>query len=309
MIFIWNKNALATITFTDGYWSTSFEGMNDWTHATTPTVLSNGMEARFNYCAGPCTEVAWGCDPPLNFPCDKTSNTATEQVLLSANNPDGVVGSAAQVHYFYTGADGNGSNNNITSGLTVVFPSKLQEFWLRFYVYYPVDINVSGWKILYYYVDDVGAFWAAQPYNSEFYGTYFSFGSSGIVLSDGYPASWMNDNNRQGYGNWIPMEIYLKNNTSGLNNGIHRVWRGDDLIINKTDINTGVNGISQIDIGSNGSDITGPANTVIGIRFDDIAVATADFSEFVQDSGGRNRIGLLKGDSISPDAPTNLSVF
>lgn len=286
--------AFAIITFTNGYWSTSFEGIGDWTHTTTPTTLSNGLTAYMSNCAGPCTEVSWGCSPSVTFPCTTSETNSAERVIYSANNPGGVAGSSAQVHYFYTGATGAGSNNNNSGGLYAFFPETLQELWIRYYVYYPTDATIVGWKILYFY-DENGytALWEAQPYNYSFYGGYFLHGSGASILSTEYPASWMSDNDRQGYGQWIPIEVYVKNNTTGQNNGIYRVWRENTLIINKTDVNMGINGFGSVAIGSNGSGVKGPADTVVGIRFDDIAIATPNYAGFTTDNNGYNRIGLL----------------
>jgi hypothetical protein len=256
----WVAEAQAAIQFDEnGKWETSFD-MEDWTHTTTPTVLYNGMVAPNDNCAGPCS-----------FPCAKTTQCAPEQVLASANNPNGIPNTAAQVHYFYTGIDGQGSANNISSGLRIDFPSPLKEFWFRVYVYYPEEMTNKGWKIFRFYGEDENP-WMAQPYDHSYAGMYFMGGGSGVVRSADHHASWMDDNNRQGYGAWTPIEVYIRNNDTGQSNGIFRVWRGADLIINRTYLNTSTPHTIGIQVGSNGDGISGPANTVVGIRFDDIVI-------------------------------------
>lgn len=292
--------AFGTITLTNGYWSTSFENMADWTHTSTPATLPNGLVARYNYCAN-------NGGPTYSVPCPSTSTARGEQVLASANNPGGVAGSAAQVHYFNTGTTGNGvPAHNMSSGLTLEFPSQVQEFWFRFYIYYPTTADIHGWKILHYYNGMTPMNWMATPYwETSYIGMYFMDGSSGVVQSDAYPWSWSDANSRQGYGHWIPMEVYLKNSTGSNTNGIFRIWRGTDLIINRTNINTGVAGWTQFDIGGNGDGIRGPANTLIGIRFDDLAVATPAYTGFVDDGNGNKRIGLLSSSGVAPVPPTS----
>lgn len=101
----------------------------------------------------------------------------------------------------------------------------------------------------------------------------------------------------------------MKNDTNG-RNGIVQVWVDDAIIINTSNWDFTLSGFSQIEVGHNGNSAVSSPNTAIGIRIDDIAVATPGYEGFVDDGRGNPRIGLLDESppEAPPDPPTIISV-
>ncbi|RKY36138.1 MAG: hypothetical protein DRP78_04390 [Candidatus Omnitrophota bacterium] len=112
------------------------------------------------------------------------------------------------------------------------------------------------------------------------------------VNSSGYGDDWLESDGRQGFGRWIPVEIHFKNDTDGTD-GIIQTWVDETLIIDRHDLNFGVDYFEQFGVGSNGNAAVGPPDTCVGIRFDDLALATTEFADFVDDGNGYSRIGLI----------------
>lgn len=279
----------AQINFSNGYWSTTFE-CSDWVHDYPSTLSCDGLQSGGNWCAG-----------SGGVPCAGTDQSRGESILASANNPAGVPGTAAQVHYFFTGSNGQGATNDVSGGLLIKFPNVLQEYWFRYYIYYPEEMgwggSYSGWKTLYFDHGPTAGWYFGAPRGPNSTGFYFQT-STVEVASTGYGDTWFEANGRQGFGRWVPVEIHQKNDTNG-RDGIVRVWLDNNLVINKTDHNFAADGFRQILVGSNGDSAVAynpsAINTVVGIRFDDMAIALSSYPGFVDDGNGYRRIGFLGG--------------
>ena len=134
-------SAIAQITLTDGFWSTTFD-CDDWTHGISGTLNCDGIKKALDNCAG-----------DGYVPCDQTPDNMGEQILSSANHPasdGGVDGTGAQVHYLYTGVDGLGVWNDVSGGLYIDWPDA-NEFWLRFYTKYGESGDDYSWGGISYY--------------------------------------------------------------------------------------------------------------------------------------------------------------
>lgn len=121
--------AHSAIQFSNHYWSTTFD-CPDWIHDYPSSLHCDGVSSNLNNCAG--TGVV---------PYEGTDQSRGESILASSNHEDGTPGTAAQVHYFYTGLDGLDANNNTSGGLALQLPQIVQEYWLRIYSYYPKEMG------------------------------------------------------------------------------------------------------------------------------------------------------------------------
>ncbi len=291
-----------TISFTNGLWTQSFD-CAEWSADWPVTLDCNGMDtAALNTCAGVGV-----------VPCQWDNDSMGEQILASANNPNGVAGTNAQVHYFYTGIDGKGSVNDVSGGLKIYFPSNLPEYWFRFYIYFPTEMGwggtFSGWKTL--YCDTEGhntyGWYFGFPRGSDSTGAYLQQSATALA-SSGYGDNWLESDSRQGFGRWIPVEYHAKMDTNGTD-GIFQAWVDETLIIDRADVNWAYNeGFHDIGVGSNGDAAVGPPNSCVGIRFDDFAIATTAYNGFVDDGHGNPRIGLLNivtGFRVDITSPTS----
>lgn len=305
----------AAISFTNGRWENSF-ACNDWVHTYPFTVDCAGLENGLNYCATskPVTE--------RQLPCDGTDQSRSESILHSMNNPGGVAGTAAQVHYFYTGVNGSGESNDVSGGLNIVFPALLQEYWFRSYIYYPRELGwgiQNGWKTFYFdTVAGLDGWYFDFPQNSET-GFYFQTKDAngqniGYVKSVGYGDPWLESNNRQGFGRWIPIEIHAKNGTTRTN-GVLQVWVDGVLILDKRTQDFGMDGFRQIRVGSNGNAAIAAEpsaiNKAVPIGFDDMVISTTD-TNLNTDAQNNKFIGPIGwvngGDATAPSAPIGLSI-
>lgn len=299
----------AAISFTNGKWENSF-ACSDWVADYPSTFNCNGLAIGGNWCAAASGGV----------PCAGTDQSRGESILAAYNNPLGQAGTAAQVHYFWTGVDGLGSSNKASGGISVYYPQLLQEFWFRSYVYYPREMGwgiANGWKTIYFDHVSTPGWYFDFPQNT---GTGFYFQTKdangnniGYVTSAGYGDEWLESNNRQGFGRWIPVEIHAKNDTDSTD-GILQTWIDGTLILDKHDQNFGVPGFSEILVGSNGNAAVAAEpsaiNKAVPILFDDqVIYNTTPPNRDMQNNPFIGPIGWAGvGDSAAPSAPSGLAV-
>ena len=289
--------AFATITFQDGFWSSSFM-CDDWVHDYPSTLDCDGWETDLDVCAG-------GAD---SIPCAGTDQSRGESILSSHNHAAGVSDSGAQVHYFYTGADGQGVTNDRSGGLILRFPRILQEYWLRFYIYYPEEMAwgvAQGWKTIYFDNEGSNAGWYfGLPLFPDSASFYFQTNETRVGEHNGYGNDWLESNQRQGFGRWIPVEIHFKNDTDGTD-GVVQVWIDDVLVTDVHDHDFGHYGFEMMEVGSNGNaaiaHLPSAINKAVAIRLDDFAVALPSYNGFVDDGSGNLRIGLVGGTPPDPE--------
>jgi len=231
-----------------------------------------------------------------------------EAILAAGNHEAGVPGTAAQAHYLFTGVDGTGAVNDCSQGLRFSFPS-VQEYWFRFYMKFPESgYSFDGnpyFKVLYNDLDQGGAILGIPQWPNS--SSVYLQGTGQSCPAYGYGNDWLESNGRQGWGRWIPVEIHLKNDTNGAD-GVVQLWIDDVLVADYDDRDFGFTHFDDIRVGSNHNVITGIANTSMPVYFDDFFFATADYTGFVDDGNGNDRIGLDAGLSASEiTAPTNLT--
>lgn len=328
---VYNVNLTTpVIHFTNGKWETSFNCGADWFHGISSTLNCDGLGEGGGWVSGFSRKQHL---PPAG-------NEKSEEILASANNPGGVPGSSAQLHYLYTGMDGTNCDCNEydctkratncpgSGGLKIKFEEILQEYWIRWYQYFPTEMGwgavFSGGKILYIDHDYTAGWYFMFPARSGYLGTHFqtrtttSNGFSILSTDKGYGDDWLESNNRQGFGRWIPVEIHLKNDTNDAN-GIYQVWVDGVLVQSNTALDFGwsewpntikkidMDGFREILIGSNTNGPVGAPDTNVAIRYDDFAIHKTTPPNV--DASGNPFIGpIVSSDATAPSAPTGLGV-
>ncbi|NTW27248.1 MAG: hypothetical protein HGA36_02920 [Candidatus Moranbacteria bacterium] len=330
----------SVISFTNGKWETSF-ACPDWVHLYGQIVLNcDGITQGGNWVSG--FEIA------RNLPTTEAilidNNWKSEEIKAWANNPAGVADSGAQLHYLYTGKDGTNcdckeydcsypraTNCPNSGGLRIKFSEVLQEYWIRFYQYFPSEMTwgaaFSGGKTLYFDHDYTSGWYFMFPRYPENTGIHFQTNEEGsttdvgtVVSGNGLAgADWLASSNRQGYGRWIPVELHQKVDTNNAN-GIVQIWVDNVLVLDRQDFDFGwsemtnpvekieVDGFREILIGSNTNGPEGSPDINIPIRYDDFAIyKTIPPNLDANDNSFIGPIGY--GDVTPPGAPSGLSVL
>lgn len=270
--------ARAVISFTDGYYSSTFAD------CTLGDVTSNTL------CDGLSAE-------DYTYECNGTVPSA---ILTAANRSTG--GGGAGFRMFHLG----GSQNAESSALRIQFPAGTTNVWIRWYHRFPNGQtmgSIKEHKFVYIFTNSAVAANVNMPYGDDniqlqmrntMSGDEPVFNGGGLVTIFG---STTMDNS------WHLYEMQFALGNSGQNNGIFRFWVDGVLRAEKTDRDWYNGGAASpttwdfIDLpenhnvfnlaGCNGSDV------------DDLAVATASYAGFVQDGQGRNMIGAY-ADSPPP---------
>lgn len=279
--------ALAAITFTNGYWSTTFN-CADWTQP--DSLTCDGVEMADN---------------------SAYANSEGSRINSTGNYSSG--GGSKGYRMYVTG----NSHNEISTPLKITFPSAQTEFWVRFYYKIPSGQYLSGaltsHKIMYLYGgQDANINW---PYydnlgiENRTIGYDYVYGSGGNrSYSDTTYGNWNHlyggtPSTTPADGSWHCFEFYFNVGTAS-NNGIFRVWVDGANVVNDTTINLG---------GGAGGNFTGfdlPHNHNVFMLsgdnphdIDDIAVALSTYSGFVTNSTGYatglNMIGQIGGGPTS----------
>jgi len=293
--------SFAEIVITNGFWSTSYD-CDDWTDGY-DVLDCDGLESGpVGYCSG--DDYAQ---------CLQDATSWAEQILSAYNRSDGVSGTGAGVHYLF-----NGGHNNQSSGNQVVFPSPLNEYWFRFYIYYKstMDFNNNYYKTLYIDIDsshqtgwifnfpawdNLTRFWISEtstswpPDDHSYDGEW------------GQGADWLGLDGGQGYDRWVMLEYHCKMDTDGTD-GILQLWVDDVLAFSYDNVDFGyTSGFEMIRIGSNYGLVTSSEDTHVPIAYDDLALATPDYTGFSYAGTDTARIGPFIPGSAAITAPTNLT--
>jgi hypothetical protein len=274
--------SLAVISFTEGFWSTSFEA-----------------------CGEGDTPAGWGCDGLIvedNYACDGTLSRIDAQ----ANNPSGE-GDGFRI--FYKGNE----RNTMSTPLTLYFQEPQKEFWLKFYYRLPQGQYLSGineHKIIYAFTDSAvaadvnwgGEYIELQPRNTV--GSpdiYYSGSGTGHSAQGGPEGGWSTVyDGDTADGSWHSFEFHLSLGDPAQDNGLFQMWVDG---LNYVDDN----GLEFYDGGSQmptgWTKIALPhnhnvwaANGCAPHDVDDIAVALPGFTGFIADQAGRRSIGQMTDD-------------
>jgi len=238
-------------------WSTTFN-CPAWTQ-------SDGLGTTQVNCDGLSGWGGWTCNP----------GAKEEQITAIANNPNNTsgVGSKGQRQW-----DGDGKNIN-SGSLSLTFAQPPTEFWIRFYMKYPLGYQwnpLQYVKILYFDSGQPGEFalgWYGpddfqhRPYSDARQVLHCSSPNCGWTTTMGGSV---------GDGQWHYYETHLKADTDGTN-GISEQWIDGKKIMSFTDVNFGLSGAgwTYIILGSNQHS---PNNGgCVAVDFDDFAISTTGY--------------------------------
>ncbi|MEF3692437.1 MAG: hypothetical protein V3574_05285 [Candidatus Moraniibacteriota bacterium] len=276
----------AAISFTNGYWETSFIGCNSGDVG--PGDICDGLEV---------DDYAYNC------------NGSYSQISSLANY------SLGEGDYGYRMFQGDERNID-SSAMKISFVDSQDEIWIRYYTRYPLGQSWGGifeHKMIYAFTNDNVAMNINFPQGMHSIGIQprGTMGSPDIYINGwGWNNLYGSD---IGDGSWHLYEHHFKLGSSGGNNGVYQFWVDG---VNRVDMN-------NLDFFNGGSanptawdHINLPSNHNVstlagcnGIDIDDIALANESFSGFTQDLSERDMIGGLSADTISPSSPSGLVVL
>lgn len=322
--------SFAAITFTNGLWSTTFDtDCNEWLDWSAGSWTCAGINKPVNSPAGYgyCT----CCATP---PCDSGPATEPTQVTTDANYSSGGGGKGWRV-WRSPGAIKNSPNNFVSSYLLIYLPPpRVKEIWIRYYARFETGmrLNVTGsdsFKMLYLYGDGTGHI--AHPVLEAWNGAYSisalqhwdSSHPSGYQAldEDGVNRSWSNlFPSAISDESWHRFEFHFKMETfptpSPLNDstidGVFQFWVDGHLVWNLSHVSyhdagdSSWTGWDHIFIPHNGG-VYGSDQSCIWTDFDDLAIATSDYTGFQTDAHGRPVIGPIGNPAPSP--PKNLRII
>jgi hypothetical protein len=231
-----------------------------------------------------------------------TSKGTVDSITSAANFPGGGGGKGLR-HM-----RGDGGNNN-GGGIRIVFPSRLNDLWIRFYMRYQSGF---GWEYDQpHYTKDlyvnVNATNQGSIFTIGFHNGYFGVGlvnpGSMNLVDTSRQGGWQDINRgTKGDGQWHAYETHVKMDTNG-SNGIAESWVDGILVHRHTNVNwggsTGWHGFEWLLLGSNQNKVINNGVEMY-TDYDDVAVS------------GTGYIGPIGGGQSSssgaPSAPVNLRI-
>lgn len=280
-LFLTVQFAFADITFTNNYWSTTFNCKEQ-------TITSTGTNI--------CDEM----DVLERYQCEADSPYKDTLITSSANNSSGGGGRG---YRHWLGTD----RNNHSSAFSIQFPSNLDEVWVRWYARYQTGFIWGGiyeHKVVYFwgnlqwlYVNMPNQTGSGTPLDTV--ALVVVGGESVSVNQNGW---YTTQGGATGDNNFDCYEVYLKiNSQSGVADGIIRYWLNGILVAEDTSVDFLIVGagteLTRVDIGQNHNVANNGACAYED--FDDIAVATAGYASFVKDTANNDMIGPLGGGSTT----------
>ncbi len=260
VILLWASPSFAEITFdSNGRWSTSFD-CPEW------QMCANWPSGCPLSCDGLIPGGGWG-----------TSGGHYEQITSEANNPLGT--GRGQRHWL---ADANNGNSG---GLEIVFPSALPEFWIRFYIRFPLGFSWASplqyYKIIYINRGQTPYLEVDWPWGWTRSGITATTGGVFQELMGDVNSGWetlmanstvdARTGKHQGDGKWHCFECHFKTNTSGAN-GIWELWIDGIRKVNHANVDYRGVLFSRVLIGSNHTPCLNGKDTPVD--YDDIVVST-----------------------------------
>ncbi|MEK7634840.1 MAG: hypothetical protein AAB446_00165 [Patescibacteria group bacterium] len=292
--FLFANISLAAITFTDGFWNTSFVG------------CTSGDAGYGDICDGLQT------DDPV-YACTSGGANLRSQITTLANYASGA---GSQGYRFFQGD----TRNEDSSSMSIRFSPVQPEVWVRYYTRYPAGQSWAGileHKMIYAFANGGVAMNVNFPQGMNSIG----INPRGTMNNpDIYINGWGWNNlygSDVGDGSWHLYEHHFKLGNSGQNNGVYQFWVDGIIRVNRQDMdffNGGAaspTGWDHIYIPSNHNVSTLAGCN--GIDVDDVAIADPNYASFIQDAGGRNMIGGVNlspppPDTTAPSAPTGVAV-
>jgi hypothetical protein len=277
-------NVSAAITFTNGYWNTTFN-CPEW----------EGLVPNYNYPLN-CDGISRGGDNSDSLGRYEKITTESNYNLGGGGRGNRwFFGNQTTVAPWYT------PKNDNSGDIVLDLPGHYPEFWIRMYMRWKNGTGVAGQNSLkmIYPGTDPGS--PALYFDCPYYYDSNTQDACRIVINGAvaYYAqphtgwqSWFNSNYSD--ESWHFFEIHLRLNDPGVSNGVVQFWVNGDLKFDKRDINYGYYGINL----SSGGFIAIPLHvnhdyfTPEGwMDTDDIAVAIPSYTGFVKDNSGNNMIG------------------
>lgn len=260
-ILFFQSQSFAAITFTDGYWSTTFN-CDDWTQ---PNSLT--------------------CDGVEDQDASAYSNSQGSAINSSGNYSGGGGGKGYRTYFSNT-------HNEMSSMPKIVFPTDVTEVWVRWYYRIPNGQymgSIGEHKLAYLFSTSAGHAidWPAQGLDQML---LHNVGEDRYIgnLPGG---SWQDIyGGATADGQWICFEIHAKLGT-GSANGVFDLWVNGSNQVHLTDVDWNATRWSYINLPHNHNVFMLSGDNPHDI--DDIAVATSSYSGFTQDSGERPMIGPL----------------
>lgn len=259
----------ATIDLSNGYWDTSFN-CNEWTSYSSMLDCS-GLEKNANN---------------LVFR-DDDQKFHNGEIIEDANNGQGR-GYRAVCDKNVDSFPGATCSN----GLMIVLPELLNEYWMRWDMRFENnwDSGFYNFKTFYFY-DDEGDPFGILELNGD--------GKICLLTKSGYPGGVYEacSFNNQGLitsGAWHTYEAHFKQG----NPGTFQLWVDNELLHSRTNLAFDQEaGFKKIEIGVNiKGTIYNPDNGMY-IDYDNIALATPEYDNFILDSEGNQRIGPIDNTS------------
>lgn len=281
LILLLAGSARAAISFTDGFWSTSFSG-----------------------CTTGSVDYTYTCDG-LGIVDDTYTCSGTQtQVNTSGNMAAGAGGNGLRVYML-------GGSTNTMSLPAMLEMSAQPEIWFRFYYRIPsgqTNAGLGEHKLIFPFIGSSVSSpfdWPAQADMSmTMQGT---MGNQDIYWNDG--GGWDSvyggpSETTPADGTWRMFEFHFKKPASGAT-GVFQAWVDGVNYVNKTDMDWGTDtGWTEIHFPSNHNQWQLSGCNPHDV--DDIAVALPTYAGFVQDAQGRNMIGGL---DAGPDTTPNAFSF
>jgi hypothetical protein len=291
--FVTSGNALADITFTNGFWSTSFIGCgSDLNICTAGCGFSVSCDGNSPSCAD---------DLYAPFPCGDTScsGDTPSQILNAANNPNGEGGRGYRMYV------GPGAAADQSAYPAIDFQN-LSEFWLRFYIRVSSNMSKTGKTVFPNMTNGCQPYWVAT-YGSDWNVIPQNCGSSGGTCGNiGSNCNWLDVTD----GNWHYIEVHYRVSGSTLmvESWFDNTYGGS--------LTTGVNATyfnhsKFVQSIKNETSCSCPSACTVDL--DDFAMALRSYTGFVKDAGGRDRIGPLGGggggsSTSGPPSPPTLHI-
>jgi hypothetical protein len=235
----------------------------------------------------------------------QTQNSSAEQITAAANYPGGG-GGRGHRHWF---GQSHATTNN-SGGVSYSFTQQVQEVYVRWYVRWQAGTKLGGdtqpiarnHKVIYFAGGNCG-------YPSGCYwdigGDHFAFVVNGRskFFGAGWDGMFGGSYNAPSDGRWIMMEIHMKNETGGLNNGVAQWWVDGKLVVDQHDIDfAGSTGFWGFILPSNHQFTTVQGDCCDMFEdFDDVAIRTTGPIGPVA-GGGSSSSGS------APTAPVNLRI-
>jgi hypothetical protein len=266
----------ASIIFTNGFWSTSFE-------CTADELVCDKSFCGNSKCADEIVSCGNGVYTPFGGCNDTSCNNSQSEITLSANNPNGEGGRGYRMHV------GPGAAAD-QSGYPAVNVPNLKEFWVRWYMRTSPQMNKAG-KVFFPHMNNrcqpywispknFREYWQINPQNCGSYG-----GSCADIGSKCDRVEYLD-------GNWHMIELHYRVSGGSL---FVETWFDGNYAGNLTTPVNGSNFYYLPFFQSIKYQSACDCPSGCTLDFDDVAIALRSYKGFVTDARGHQMIGPVTG--------------